>query len=63
MKKYPRFRDFAGGCVLFHCLLVLASPVLAQSPVLLDGGFTETVLNDAAPVNVLMVDGQGFGPE
>ena len=62
MKKYPRFRDFAGGCVLFHCLLVLASPVLAQSPVLLDGGFTETVLNGAAPVNVSMVDGDGFGP-
>ena len=62
MKEYPRFRDFAGGCVLFHCLIVLASPVLAQSPVLVDGGFTETVLNDTAQVDVSVVDGEGFGP-
>ena len=54
-----RFWDFARG--LIHFFLVLASPVLAQSPVLVHGGFTETVLNDAAPVNVSVVDGQGFG--
>ncbi len=47
---------------LFYCLIVLASPVLAQSPVLVRGGYTETVLNDTGQVNVSVVDAEGFGP-
>ena len=62
-EKFPRFRDFARGSALFHCLIFLASPVSAQStPVLVDGGYSEVVLNDAAQVNVSVVDGEGFGP-
>ncbi len=49
--------------VLFGSLLAtLAPPVLAQDPVLAEGGFTETVLNEAGAVNVTVVDGAGFGP-
>ena len=61
-KKPPRFRGFARGSALFLCLIVLASPVLAQSPVLIDAGFTETVINETGQVNVSVVDGVGFEP-
>ena len=51
--------------VLFSLLLTaLAPPVLAQNnPVLRDGGFTETVLNEAGRVNVTVEDAEGFGPD
>lgn len=61
-EKPPRFRGFARGSALYLCLIVLASPVLAQSPVLVDAGFTETVLNETGQVNVTVVDGVGFAP-
>ena len=61
-ERYPRFRGLVRGSSLFHCLIFLASLVSAQSPVLVEGGFTETVLNDTAWVNVSVVDGEGFGP-
>ena len=49
--------------VLLSALLTaLAPPVLAQDPALIQGGFTETVLNETGEVNVTVVDGQGFGP-
>ncbi len=41
-------------------LLVLVSPILAQSPVLTSGGLTEKVLNEKGYVNVVVIDGQGF---
>ncbi len=62
LKSARRFKGFARGSALYLCLVVLASPVLAQSPVLVEGGFTETVLNETGQVNVSVVDGLGFGP-
>ena len=63
-RESPGFRlwSFARGIALFHCLIFLASRVSAQSPVLVDGRLTETVLNETAQVNVSVVDGEGFGP-
>ncbi len=39
----------------------MAPPILAQSPVLTQGGLTEKVLNETGSVNVVVVDGRGFG--
>ncbi len=61
-EKPHRFKGFARGSALYLCLIFLASPVLAQSPVLESGGFTETVLNETGQVNVSVVDAVGFGP-
>ena len=59
----PWFRGCATSSVLQLWLIVLASRVLAQSPVVIDGGFTETVLNETAQVNVSVVDVEDFGPD
>ena len=51
----------ATWAALSLCLMHGTIPVLAQSPVLIDGGFIETVINESGRVNVTVVDAIGFG--
>ena len=59
--NHMQFWDLIRRYVFNICLLVLAPPILAQSPVLTQGGLTEKVLNKTGSVNVVVIDGQGFG--